>query len=98
MEDWTREQLERMGQVLKMLGHPQRLELLRVLAREGEAPVHVLTGVLGLAQSATSHHLDRLKRVGLIGAERRGKEVWYRVIDPGVLVILDCIGKTGASE
>ena len=89
------EMMERMAQVLKILAHPQRLQIIEELKQAGEAPVHVLTEALGVPQSAMSHHLSRLKNVKLIESERRGKEMWYRISDPRALTILACIGKTG---
>ncbi len=70
--------LERMAQVLKLLAHPHRLQVVEMLEACGEAPVHEIMGCLELTQAATSHHLVAMKRVGLGEAERKGKEVWYR--------------------
>ena len=83
--------LERVASVLKLLAHPQRLKIVELLETAGAAPVHELEERLGLAQAATSQHLGQMKRVGLITAERRGKEVWYRLADPRCAAILDCI-------
>lgn len=92
----SHEVLARMAQVLKMLAHPDRLKVVEILEREKEAPVHVMMELLGLPQGATSQHLNQMRRANLISAERRGKEVWYRIADRRSLTILDCIrGKGG---
>ena len=98
MKDLSIELLSRMADMLKLLAHPQRLKIIDILRREKEAPVHVLTERLGLAHAATSHHLNRMRRVGLVASERRGKEVWYRVADDRALTILDCIRKKGGKR
>ena len=91
------EALERMAQILKLLAHPQRLRIIDALDREGPAPVRRIMAALGAPQSITSLHLNQMKRLGLVGAERRGKEVWYRIADPRSLTIVHCIrGKGGA--
>lgn len=88
----TVEEMERMAQVLRLLAHAQRLRLIEQL-ESGPAPVHDLVKALDLPQATVSQHLNQMRRVGLVGAERRHKEVWYRIADPRALTILDCIRK-----
>ncbi len=89
------ELLGRMAQVLRLLAHPDRLRIIEIL-EAGAAPVHDVVDALGLPQAATSQHLNQMKRVGLVAAERRGKEVWYAIADPRSISILNCIrGKGG---
>jgi DNA-binding transcriptional ArsR family regulator len=91
------ELLERMAAVLKLLAHPQRLKIIEILERDTALPVFELMQQLDLPQAATSHHLNAMKRVGLLTAERRGKEVWYSIADPRALTILSCIRQKGAA-
>ena len=91
----TPELLERMAQVLKLLAHPQRLKLIDVLERMGQAPVHELVRMVGAPQAVISLHLNQMRRMGLVACERRGQEVWYRIEDPRSLTILDCIRSKG---
>ncbi len=86
------EELERMAQILRLLAHAQRLRLVEALER-GPAPVHALVETLGLPQATVSQHLNHMRRVGLVDAERRNREVWYRIADPRSLTILNCIRK-----
>ena len=90
--------LARMAEVLKLLAHPQRLKIIEILDVNGASPVHAIVEQLGLPQAATSQHLNQMKRVGLINAERHGKEVWYRIGDPHALTILGCIRKRGGNK
>ena len=62
MNDLPIELLSRLADTLKLLAHPQRLKIVEILQREEEAPVHALTEQLGLAQAATSHHLNSTVR------------------------------------
>jgi DNA-binding transcriptional ArsR family regulator len=87
------ELLERMAGVLKILAHPQRLKLMEVLQRVGEAPVHALMERVPMPQATISQHLNQMRRAGLVRALRRGKEVWYSIADPSALTILDCMRK-----
>ncbi|MDD4871405.1 MAG: metalloregulator ArsR/SmtB family transcription factor [Kiritimatiellae bacterium] len=89
------ELLARTAETLKLLAHPQRLKIVEILDVNGSSPVHIIAEQLDLPQAATSQHLNQMKRVGLINAERKGKEVWYSVGDPRALTILGCIRKSG---
>jgi ArsR family transcriptional regulator len=64
--------------LLKLLGDPVRLRLLRALSRE---PLNVseLTAVLALAQSGVSRHLGLLRREGLVVEERQGAFTVHRL-------------------
>ncbi len=90
-QDLPVEELGRMAQVLKLLAHPHRLQIVDLLETRGEAPVHELVGRLSLPQAVTSNHLTRMRRMGLVASERRGKEVWYRIGDRRSLTILNCM-------
>ena len=91
----TEEVLRRAARVLKLLAHPCRLMIIEILEKRPEGlPVHAITQHLGLQQAAVSRHLGLLQSRGLIGDQRRGREVWYRIIDGRCLTILDCIRKS----
>ena len=66
--------------LLRLLGDPTRLRLLRVLAADS-LNVSELTGVLGVAQSGVSRHLGLLKDAGLVAEDRTGSFAWYRLSD-----------------
>ena len=81
--------------MLRAIAHPDRIRIVEALETRRAAPVHALTGALGLPQAAVSHHLARMKAAGLLRAERRQREVWYAIADPDALTILECIRKKG---
>lgn len=83
--------LRRAARMLRLLAHPQRLRIVALLERSGAAPVHALTAGLRLPQAAVSGHLARMRAVGLVTAERRGREVRYRIADTRPVAILNCI-------
>ncbi|MEO8104387.1 MAG: metalloregulator ArsR/SmtB family transcription factor, partial [Betaproteobacteria bacterium] len=66
--------------LLRLLGDPTRLRLLRLLSRES-LNVSELTAVLGVAQSGVSRHLGLLRDAGLVTEERSGLFAWYRLSD-----------------
>jgi len=79
---------ELQAEVLKTLASPRRLEILHRLA-EGETEVGTLATELGMSQPNASQHLAVLRAVGLVEAQRDGREVRYRLADPEVIVACD---------
>ncbi|MFF1285188.1 ArsR/SmtB family transcription factor [Streptomyces sp. NPDC058299] len=71
-----------LAKVFKALGDPVRLRLLSLIASRagGEVCVCDLTPAFDLSQPTISHHLKLLKQAGLIGSERRGTWVYYRLL------------------
>ena len=80
---------EEMSVLFKAIADPVRLRLLSLIAchEGGEACVCDLAGAFDLTGPTISHHLKVLRQAGLIGSERRGTWVYYR-INPGVLARL----------
>lgn len=92
------ELLSEMAEALRTLAHADRLRIVEMLEREGEAPVHQITSALGLPQAVVSGHLNRMRRSGLLASGRRGKEIWYRIANPSSLTVLECIRKKARAE
>ena len=72
--------------VAKALGHPQRLEILEMLA-QGERSVDALAGRVGLPIANVSQHLRLMRQAGLLASRRAGKHIHYRLSDPSVLAL-----------
>ncbi len=87
------EMLGRMADVLRVLAHRDRLRIIEQLDLNGAQPVYSLVELLSLPQATISHHLSKMKAAGLVAADRREREVWYRIADPNSLTILNCIRK-----
>ncbi len=63
-----------------------RVRLLSALA-QGELNVSALADVVGLSESAVSHHLRGLRQLRLVSARKAGREVFYRVEDEHILAL-----------
>ena len=66
---------------LKALGHPARLEILRVLAARGTCVCGEVVEIMPLAQATVSQHLKVLKEARLIRGRIDGKNSCY-CLDP----------------
>jgi ArsR family transcriptional regulator len=64
----------------KALGDKTRLRIIGLLLVK-ELCVCEIMDVLGMSQSRISRHLKILRHAGFIEEERRGKWVFYRVVD-----------------
>lgn len=73
----------------KMLGNATRLRLLHALVRAGELCVSDIAGELEMKPQAVSNQLQRLADRGIVESRRNGLQVYYRVIDPCVVSLLD---------
>ena len=71
--------LEEKAEILKALGHPIRLCIVKGLIEQGENNVSYIQDCLDVPQSTLSQHLAKLKSAGIIENERKGTEVYYRV-------------------
>ncbi len=74
--------MERIAETLKALSDPTRLRIVSLL-RHGELCVCDLTEALQTPQSKVSRHLAFLKNAGWVTARRRGKWVYYQLLDSG---------------
>jgi DNA-binding transcriptional ArsR family regulator len=55
----------------------------------GELCVGELAGLVEATESATSHQLRQLRLAGLVRSRKQGREVFYRVADTHVRLLLD---------
>ena len=63
-------------ETLKALADPTRREIL-LLLREGELTAGELAQQLGIAPSALSHHLQKLRSAGLLEERREKNFIYY---------------------
>ncbi len=91
LENMAPEVIGQAADMLRTLAHPLRLRIVDALHAAHELPVCEITDYLGIAQATTSQHLNHMRRIGLLKAERRGKEVWYSIAGARPIALLNCI-------
>lgn len=77
--------------LLKVLGHPVRLQIVAGLAC-GDCNVGRIWQCLRLPQPTISQHLRALRQKGILETERHGKEIVYRLRDSRVPELLAALG------
>lgn len=75
---------EGVSDILKAIANPWRLRILCMLTR-GERSVGEIGEVLGIAQSALSQHLGRLREQGLVSTRRDRQRIFYTLSAPAAL-------------
>ena len=90
LDETNRAVFDERARVFKALAHPTRLFLLERLA-ECEHCVCQLRDMVGSDISTVSKHLSVLRSAGIVGVERRGQQMWYRLKMPCVLNFFTCI-------
>ncbi len=79
---------ERVAEVLQVLSHPVRLQILDEL-RGGEACVCHLQALVGRPQPYVSQQLSKLREADLVADRREGLFVYYSLSDRGVKRVLE---------
>jgi DNA-binding transcriptional ArsR family regulator len=73
----TPDAFQETADLIKLLAHPARLQILEVLDEEGEACVCHMEWRLGLRQATISQHLARLREAGIVTDCRQGFYIFY---------------------
>ncbi len=76
--------MEELAALCKAVGHPARVQILRLLSRRDACVCGDIVDELPLAQSTVSQHLKVLKDAGLIRGEIDGPHVCY-CLEPSAL-------------
>lgn len=79
--------IELLAKYFRGFGDPTRLRILALVA-EQERSVGELVSALDQPQPKVSNHLACLRWCGFVTAERRGKRVFYRVVDGRVTEVI----------
>jgi DNA-binding transcriptional ArsR family regulator len=84
----TPEQSNQLSALFQILANDTRLRLLHALARAGQLCVTDLAETVGMRAQAVLNQLQRLADRGIIGADRNGNHIYYRIVDPCVTGLL----------
>jgi DNA-binding transcriptional ArsR family regulator len=73
--------------LLKLLGHPDRLMVLCQL-KFGEQSVGELSRNLGVKQSPLSQHLARMRHEGVVNSRRDAQTMYYSITDDKIAQVI----------
>ena len=75
---------QRMAEFFRLLGDGNRLRILSLLTQR-DLCVGDLAQLLSMSESAVSHQLRTLRSLRLVAYNKRGRKVYYRLLDHHVL-------------
>jgi DNA-binding transcriptional ArsR family regulator len=72
------------AELFRAFSDTSRVRILFALTTQ-EINVNALAEMVGISESAVSHHLRSLRQMELVVARREGKEVYYRIEDEHII-------------
>jgi len=79
--------------MLKTLGHPCRIQIVRMLNKSKELSVGEICDATQLEQSLISHHLKNMRLNGILIHRRAGKKVFYSLTKGDFFPVIQSILK-----
>ena len=74
------------AELFRAFSDTSRVRILSAIL-EQEANITALAEMVGVTESAVSHHMRGLRQMRIVQARREGKEVFYSVIDPHIVAL-----------
>lgn len=78
-------------ELLKIMAHPVRLQIVKELEHRKICNVTQLTELLDIPQSTVSQHLSKM-RGKILRSERRGLEMYYHIVNSKACQIVSVLG------
>ena len=74
------------AEIFRAFSDTSRVRILSAII-EKEVNIAALAKIVGITESAVSHHMRGLRQMRVVRARRDGKEVFYRVDDPHIITL-----------
>ena len=74
------------AELFRAFSDTSRVRILSVIV-EQEMNISALAELIGVSDSAVSHHMRGLRQLKIVRARREGKEVFYSVVDPHLITL-----------
>jgi len=74
------------AELFRAFSDTSRVRILSVIV-EQEMNISTLAELVGVTESAVSHHMRGLRQMRIVRARRDGKEVYYSVDDPHIIAL-----------
>ncbi len=74
------------AEIFRAFSDTSRVRILSAIVKN-EANISKLAKIVGISESAISHHMRGLRQMRIVRARRDGKEVYYTVDDPHIIAL-----------
>ena len=78
-----------MAELFSSLGDNSRVQIIAALM-DGEMNVSALAAIVGISESAISHHMRQLRQLRLVRTRKDGRYVFYALDDQHVADLFRC--------
>ena len=85
------EKLAKISEIFQGLAYPVRLQILELLEDGSDYAVNEILQHVNIEPSLLSHHLNKMKNIGIIESNRNGRFIYYRLAIKEITKIFDCI-------
>jgi ArsR family transcriptional regulator len=85
------EKLMYAAEMLRVMGHPVRLQIVVLLEQCSELPAGAIQEQLREPQPTVSQHLGKMRSLGLLKSRRSRGQVLYSVAQPQLFQLLNCV-------
>lgn len=82
-------QAAQMAELFSSLGDSNRVRIIAALTA-GEMNVSALAAIIGISESAISHHMRQLRQLRLVRTRKAGRYVFYALDDQHVADLFRC--------
>ncbi|MEM9816215.1 MAG: metalloregulator ArsR/SmtB family transcription factor [Cyanobacteria bacterium P01_D01_bin.6] len=91
MQSTPEDSLAHIAAAFAALGQPSRLRIVRLLlsAYPQGLPAGEIQKELEVSAPTLSHHLDKLRQVGIVTAQKDRQWIWYRVQSESLRYLID---------
>lgn len=83
--------LSKVADVFAGLAHPTRIEILEILEDGSSFSVGEILAELPIDPTLLTHHLTKMKHLGILSSSKEGRNVYYQLAMPQITSVLECI-------
>jgi len=85
------QKLEKIANIFQGLAYPVRLQILELLEDGKAYPVKDILSKVQIEASLLSHHLSKMKNIGILESYREGRNIYYKLAIKEISKVFDCI-------
>jgi len=83
--------LVKIAEIFQGLAFPVRLRILELLEDGQEYAVFEILEKIDIEASLLSHHLSKMKNIGILESYRKGRNIYYYLAIKEITKVFDCI-------